>query len=67
MPPKVRELVADLERHGFVEIKGAGRGSHRKFLHPRFQGAVTVSGRSGDDAKPYQQRQIRRAIEEVTV
>lgn len=66
MPPKVRELVADLERSGFVEIKGAGKGSHRKFLHSGFPGAVTVSGRPGDDAKPYQERQIRRAIEEVT-
>ena len=66
MPPKVRELVADLERCGFVEIRRAGKGSHRKFLHPRFQGAVTVSGRSGDDAKPYQERQIQRVIEEVT-
>jgi len=28
-------------------------------------GAVTLSGQIGDDAKPYQEKQVRRAIEEV--
>ena len=40
-----------------------GKGSHRKFKHPKFPGAVTLSGKAGDDAKPYQERQIKRAIE----
>jgi len=48
-----------------VEIKSKGKGSHRKFMHPEFQGAVTLSGNLGDDAKPYQELQIQRAIEEV--
>jgi hypothetical protein len=26
---------------------------------------VTLSGKLGDDAKPYQEQQVRRAIEEV--
>ena len=65
MPPKIRELISDLERSGFVEAIGAGKGSHRKFLHPRFPGAVTVSVRPGDDAKAYQEQQIKRAIDEV--
>jgi len=30
-----------------------------------YPGAVTLSGKQGDDAKPYQEKQIRRAIEEV--
>ena len=66
MPPKIRDLVVELKSHGFVEIKGGGKGSHRKFEHPEFSGAVTVSGRAGDDAKPYQERQVRRAVEQVT-
>jgi predicted RNA binding protein YcfA (HicA-like mRNA interferase family) len=38
--------------------------SHRNYQHPA--GArVTVSGKLGDDAKPYQEREVRRAIEEV--
>jgi predicted RNA binding protein YcfA (HicA-like mRNA interferase family) len=65
MPRKLRELVRDLLSVGFVEISGGGKGSHRKFVHPRFSGAVTLSGHQGEDAKPYQERQIRRAIEET--
>ncbi|MDA1139481.1 MAG: type II toxin-antitoxin system HicA family toxin, partial [Planctomycetota bacterium] len=60
---KIRELIADLTATGFCEIPG-GKGSHRKFIHDRYRGAVTLSGRSGDDAKPYQEKQVRKAIEE---
>lgn len=61
MPRKVRELIVDLERAGFVDR--GGRGSHRNFEHPR-GGRVTLSGQPGDDARPYQEREVRRAIEE---
>lgn len=64
MPRKVRELVRDLLDAGFYEIPG-GKGSHRKLTHVRYAGAVTLSGSSGDDAKPYQEKQVRQAIEEV--
>ncbi len=62
MARKVRELIIDLERAGF--INRGGKGSHRNYEHPR-GGRVTISGKSGDDAKPYQEREVRRAIEEV--
>jgi predicted RNA binding protein YcfA (HicA-like mRNA interferase family) len=65
MPRKVRELVRDLLDAGFYEISGGGKGSHRKFTHARYPGAVTLSGNSGDDAKPYQEKQVSQAIEEV--
>lgn len=65
MPRKVRQLVDDLRSAGFVEVRAGGKGSHRKFMHPGFRGAVTVSGRLGDDAKPYQEQQVGRAVEEV--
>ncbi len=64
MPKKIRELLQDLKSAGFEEIPG-GKGSHRRLSHPRFRGAVTLSGQLGDDAKPYQEKQVRRAIEEV--
>jgi predicted RNA binding protein YcfA (HicA-like mRNA interferase family) len=64
MPRKIRELVHDLTEAGFYEISG-GKGSHRKFVHLRYSGAVTLSGQSGDDAKSYQEKQIHHAIEEV--
>ncbi len=64
MPRKVRELVRDLLNADFQET-GGGKGSHRKFTHAQYAGAVTLSGNPGDDAKPYQERQVKRAIEEV--
>jgi hypothetical protein len=30
-----------------------------------YSGAVTLSGKDGDDAKKYQEKQVKRAIEEV--
>ncbi|HEX3855852.1 MAG TPA: type II toxin-antitoxin system HicA family toxin [Verrucomicrobiae bacterium] len=65
MPRKIRQLVSDLERTGFALTPG-GKGSHRKFRHPKFAGAVILSGRDGDDAHHYQEKQVRNAIREVT-
>ncbi len=65
VPKKIRELLKDLRNAGFEQIPGAGKGSHRKFVHPGYPGAVTVSGAEGADAKSYQEKQIRKAIEQV--
>ncbi|HSU55704.1 MAG TPA: type II toxin-antitoxin system HicA family toxin [Candidatus Dormibacteraeota bacterium] len=65
MPRKLRQLVADLERAGFSLVPG-GKGSHRKFRHPGFPGAVIISGHDGDDARHYQEKQIRNAIREAS-
>jgi len=65
VPRAIRELVKDLRDAGFTLVRGAGKGSHRKFTHPNYQGAVTLSGQDGDDAKKYQEKQIKRAIAEV--
>ena len=65
MPRKIRELVKDLSDAGFSQVAGGGKGSHRKFTHPDYSGAVTLSGRDGDDAKRYQEKQVKRAIDEV--
>jgi len=65
VPRKVRELVRDLIDAGFSLVPGAGKGSHRKFTHENYGGAVTVSGQDGDDVKKYQEKQVKRAIEEV--
>jgi predicted RNA binding protein YcfA (HicA-like mRNA interferase family) len=61
MPRKIRQLIRDLEQAGFVNR--GGRGSHRNYEHPA--GArVTISGKEGDDAKPYQERAVTDAIEQ---
>ena len=65
MARKVRDLVKDLRDAGFSQVPGGGKGSHRKFTHPKYAGAVTLSGQDGDDAKQYQEKQVKRAIEEV--
>ena len=62
VPPKVRELVAELERAGFVNR--GGKGSHRNFVHPRVAKPITISGAPGDDAKHYQVRAVEVAVEE---
>jgi predicted RNA binding protein YcfA (HicA-like mRNA interferase family) len=62
MPRKIRQLIADLERAGF-ENRG-GRGSHRNYKHPKGL-RVTVSGHAGDDAKHYQEREVRRALDKL--
>jgi predicted RNA binding protein YcfA (HicA-like mRNA interferase family) len=63
MPPKIRELIAQLKRHGFTNRDG--KGSHRNFSHPRGTRVVTISGKEGDDAQRYQIKQVKDAIEEV--
>ena len=62
MPPKIRDLISDLERAGFVDR--GGKGTHRNFVHPKVAKLITISGASGDDAKHYQVRAVKRAVEE---
>jgi predicted RNA binding protein YcfA (HicA-like mRNA interferase family) len=62
MPPKVRELIAELQKAGFADR--GGKGSHRNFVHPKVTKPITISGAPGDDAKRYQVRAVRRAIED---
>jgi len=62
VPRKIRELIKELEDAGFVNR--GGKGSHRNFLHEKGV-AITLSGKLGDDAKPYQEKLISQKIEEV--
>ena len=63
MPPKIKDLISQLEQAGFRN-KG-GKGSHRNFVHPEMSRPITISGRMGDDAKLYQIRSVAKAIEET--
>jgi predicted RNA binding protein YcfA (HicA-like mRNA interferase family) len=62
MPPKVRDLIAELQKAGFHDR--GGKGSHRNFAHPKVARPVTLAGNPGDDAKQYQVRAVQLAIEE---
>ena len=46
-------------------MSGAGKGFHRKWVHPRYAGAVTISGSDGNDAKYYQEKAIKQALEDI--
>ncbi len=61
MPRKIRQLVKDLNRAGFIDR--GGKGSHRNFLHP-CGARITLSGQEGDDAKRYQEREVAVVIAE---
>lgn len=63
MPRKIRELIADLESAGFTNR--GGKGSHRNFVHPKVAKPVTIAGKSGADAKQYQERAVQRAIKDA--
>ena len=62
MPRKVRDLIRDLKRAGFVDR--GGKGSHRNFVHPKVAKPITISGNENDDAKHYQEKAVRLALEE---
>ncbi len=62
---KSESLFRNSKKTGFYEIRGGGKGAHRKFAHVNYAGAVTLSGQAGDDAKPYQEQQVKQAVGQV--
>jgi predicted RNA binding protein YcfA (HicA-like mRNA interferase family) len=64
MPRKVRQLKADLRRAGASIVRQ--RGSHTTWQHPAVPGVlVELAGQDGDDARPYQERDIRDALRRI--
>ncbi len=63
MPKKIRELKQILRQVGFSELPG--KGSHTNWVHPLYSGKITISGKDGADAKPYQEKEVNQAIAEV--
>lgn len=63
MPKKIRELKQKLLQAGFTKLPG--KGSHTNWTHPLYAGKLTVSGKDGSDAKPYQEKDVQQAITEV--
>lgn len=50
-------------KSGFTEVPG--KGSHTNWVHPLYSGKITISGKDGADAKRYQEKEVKQAIEEV--
>jgi predicted RNase H-like HicB family nuclease/predicted RNA binding protein YcfA (HicA-like mRNA interferase family) len=64
MPRKPRQLRAELRRAGFLVIRQ--EGSHETWEHPSHTDSwFTLAGSDGEDAKPYQERQVRDALESL--
>jgi predicted RNA binding protein YcfA (HicA-like mRNA interferase family) len=63
MPKKVRELKQMLRKAGFAQR--AGKGSHTVWSHPKLPDIVVLSGSDGEDAKPYQQRDVDAALRKL--
>jgi len=61
MARKIRQLIKELEKAGF--INRGGKGSHRNYIHPKGV-AITISGKLGDDAKHYQEKEFEVKIKE---
>ena len=62
MPRKIKQLIQELEKAGF--INRGGKGSHRNFVHPKVVKPITISGKIGSDALHYQEKDVQKAIEE---
>lgn len=60
MPRKVRELRADLRTAGFQQRPVSS--GHTVWVHPLVAGHVSVSGRDGDDALSYQEKDVRTYV-----
>lgn len=58
MPPKVRDIIAELVADGWL-LK-TQRGSHRQYEHPTKKGKVTVPGTLSDELAPGTLASIRR-------
>jgi predicted RNA binding protein YcfA (HicA-like mRNA interferase family) len=64
MPPKIRQLKAELRRAGF--FSRPGKGSHTVWTHPAIPTEeITIAGHDGDDAQRYQGKQVRDILKKL--
>lgn len=52
-----------LKQAGFTEIPG--KGSHTNWIHPLYNGKITIYGKDAADAKKYQEKEVKQAIQEI--
>ena len=68
MPKKIRELEASLRDAGFIKLPDRGRGDHSMYRFPGHPDlTLTLDGRPRQDAKPYQEKQVKEAIQKLRV
>lgn len=62
MPRKKCDIRRDYRRAGFTERHG--KGGHVVFTHLLLRDNFSVDGADGDDAKPYDERDLKRGLAE---
>jgi predicted RNA binding protein YcfA (HicA-like mRNA interferase family) len=64
VPRKIRELKRQLRQAGFSWRPG--KGSHTVWTHPALPRVeLTMSGSDGDDAKKYQELDVRNVLKKL--
>ncbi len=63
MPKKIRELKSMLLKAGYVQR--AGKGSHTVWSHQDLPEKIVLSGKDGNDARPYQERDVLAALKKL--
>ena len=63
MAKKIRELKAMLLKAGFTYR--SGKGSHTVWSHPKLEYSLTLSGKDGNDADRYQEKDVRNALRDI--
>jgi hypothetical protein len=64
MVRKLRELRRDLRSAGFELIADRGKGDHELWRHAATNITVGLDGKDSNDAKHYQEREVKQAINE---
>jgi predicted RNA binding protein YcfA (HicA-like mRNA interferase family) len=66
MPKKVRVLKKMVKKSGYVYQPGRGKGSHSFWEHPLMPDEpLTISGKDGDDARPYIEKEVERVLKKL--
>lgn len=64
MPVKIRQLKSALAKAGFQSR--TAKGSHTVWKHPALpQVRITLAGKDGSDAKPYQVEDVEAALKKL--
>jgi predicted RNA binding protein YcfA (HicA-like mRNA interferase family) len=63
MAKKIRELKAMLLKAGFTYR--SGKGSHTVWNHSKLEYSLTLSGKDGNDADRYQEKDVRNALRDI--
>jgi hypothetical protein len=62
------DLISLTESLGFIRSTNRTRGSHHcKFTYPGWRGLLLYQPQPGGKAKPYQVRQLLKAMEEIGI